>query len=61
MNLLIAKGEGKIIKIREKLQAHYLPVTITGNPNYPLKLKEKNIVELYENYIIIRPKIQGEI
>lgn len=59
-DLLIARGKGSIIKLKSNKQAHYLPISITENPNYPLKFKESDIVELYEDHIIIRPKIEGE-
>lgn len=31
-------------------------VSITENPNFPLKIKESNIIELYDDCIVIRPK-----
>jgi len=60
MSLLIARGKGSIIKLKSNKQAHYLPISITENPNYPLKFKESNVVELYEDCIIIRPRTQGD-
>ena len=53
---LIATAEAKLIKIEGENMAHHFPVEISGNSNFPLKLRETNVVELYEDCIIIRPK-----
>ncbi len=53
---LIATAEGKLIKLDKDKKAHYIPITISENPNFPLKFRETNVIELYEGYIIIRPK-----
>ncbi len=55
-NKLIAIAEGKLIKLEAEKKAHYIPMAISNNPNFPLKIRETNIVELYEDCIIIRPK-----
>lgn len=55
-SLLLAKDQGSIVKLNKNQQAHFIPKSVRDNPNYPLKFKEKNIVEMYDGYIIIRPK-----
>lgn len=53
---LIASAEGRLIKLEAEKKGHYIPKEISGNPNFPLKLRETNVVELYDGYIVIRPK-----
>ena len=59
-DFLIAKDEGRLVKLNGIQHAHFIPKSIRANPNYPLKLKESNVIELYDDYIIIRPKKEGE-
>lgn len=61
-NKLIAKSEGRLIKLESKKLAHYLPVAIIDNPNFKefFKLRETNIIELYPGYMIIRPKTSDD-
>lgn len=59
-NKLIAIGKASIIKLEGTKKAHYLPSSISSNPNFPLKENIQNIVELYDGFIIIRPKRKDE-
>lgn len=53
---IIACATGRMIKLEANKKAHYLPVSIIENPNFPLKPGQTNVIELYKGYIIIRPQ-----
>lgn len=51
---VIARDKGSIIKQTSGRKAHYLPKSISDNPNFPILLdKQKNVVELYDGFMII--------
>ncbi len=56
----IVTAEGGLIKIESNKMAHYIPVIISGHEKFPLKMREKHIVELYEDHIVIRLKRNDE-
>jgi len=53
---IIAQAEGKLSSLHDCKKTHYIPKSISENPNFPLKTGISNIVELYDGFIIIRPK-----
>ncbi len=51
---LLARSNASVIKLEGGKLAHYLPKSIIDNPNFPLSRDTQNVVELYDEYIIIR-------
>lgn len=54
---LIVSAEGNLLKLEADKRGHLIPMKILNNPNFILKLRDVNIVDLYDDgSVTIRPK-----
>ena len=61
-DIIYTKGEGSLIKLEEKKRTHYIPASIVDSDIFKkhFKIGVKNIVELHDGFILIRPKRDDE-
>ena len=57
-DIIYTKGEASLIKMEANKRGHYIPASIIDSDIYKKYFKDgvKNIVELHDGYIVIRPK-----
>ncbi len=61
-DIIYARGEGSLIKIESNKRGHYIPTSIIDSDIFKniFKTGVKNVVELHDGYIVIRPKKYDE-
>ncbi len=57
-DIIYSRGEASLIKLEAKKRGHYLPASVTESDMFKkyFKVGVRNIVELHDGYIVIRPK-----
>ena len=60
---ILAQNQGSIVKINGTQEAHFIPKKVRTHNTYKklFKFKNRNIVELYPDRIVIRPKTKAEL